>query len=291
MVDDDYRRQLQASYIKQYSKFIIKNAVEGTWRLRDDDYKGEGFGLRANISFEQKPSTSSKVIINTNYSAGNYDYNILQFNNDRVVDNYTYIGLDAYVEKKIKLFKGNGYSTIAGEIISQKTDLSNADSGTSMVGYLDIEIPLHKKIDANLICLGVSGSDIPKYPSGNLKTAVHSELTYKISNDISFKTGYTVRPDEEQTNRNLYVVLSALAGVGNFRLVIGQGTLPGSTDPMINLPGSFATDGCYYPVQALRGRAWEGWDNDNFYALQNKKFVSTENTWDKYITVRYWYEF
>jgi hypothetical protein len=303
LADTDYKRWLAVTQHYHLASFNAANTIEKVWRLRDDDNFGEGSALRANTVLERKIGKAD-LCFNADWRAGNYDYDLLEFNSDRVVDPYSNLRLNAYLSWKQEFSSAGkrGQALVAGEILNQKSNLSGVLSGTSLIGYLGLDVPLTERVRGNVQYVVVQGpaENSDDFPSECLRPTFHQELSYKPVEDknMEFKFGYTLRPakgEEISRKDNLYTEFAMVVGPGNLSIRYGQGTLPAFAYQGANLPGSLNLDGAYgigYAAnKLLRERPWSEWEDKNLYALWNKRLRSTEETWDTYLALTYWFSF
>lgn len=292
LADVDCKDYLGISFNTVKKNLSLSGTIDNTWRLRVDDGKGRGETFRVSLDLG---NTSNKIGLD--YRTGNYDYDLLSYNSDRVVEPYTYLTLNAFLQRhKNFYYRGNeGKVLLAGELISRNTDLTDVETGLSQIGYGEINIPISDKLSIKQMVLGVAGPQFSSLPSGHLRTTFHQELVFKPYFETTMRLGYTRRPSQEQKKNNVYFVLGGILGSGNFSITVGQGTLAQFTDSNINLPGSLNLDDKYGvgypPAFELRGHPWSSWDNDNLYAIWNGSLRSTEETWDNYCILRYWFNF
>lgn len=294
-VDKDFLRSLEAQYIRDFSGLKLTGILGETSRLRADDLLGEGEMLRVATILEKALGGRGKLSLSADYRNGTYDYDLISALSDQVVPQYEYVGFSGYLEGKhdFVLPSGTGNLHLAGEFLAKNTQLAGAASGRSLVGYLGLSVPLSKTWIGNLQYMGVDGPNLKQFPSGHVGTTLHHELIYQPEDNAntSFSLGLTVQPDAG--NKNAYAVFTSSLGAGNIRIGYGQGTIPALMDSGPQLPGELRMvyRNGYAPASAIRERPWERWENDNFYALWDRKLRSTNNTWENYFGISYWIDF
>ena len=304
LADTDYKRSIGIKQHRNVHGFIVNNTIEKVWRLRDDDDFGEGRVLRANTVLEQNIGGKISFFFNVDYRDGNYDYDLLGFNSDQVVAPYSSLKVDAYMSynQEFVCTGRQGQALVAGEIINKKATLPGVLSGTSLIGYFGLGLPITNNLQGNAQYLVVRGptEETDDFPSEYLRTTFHQEVSYKPfeSKKLEFRLGYTVRPgkgEEESKKENLYAEFATIAGPGNLSIRYGQGSLPAFAYQGVNLPGSLNLAGAhgagYSSNKLLRDRPWSDWEDKNFYALWNNRLRSTEETWNTYLALTYWFSF
>lgn len=296
LADFDYRNYLSISYNSKWKGLNIGGLLDNIWRLRGDDGFSKGQTTRF-IADLCKDLPTQNLHFGVDYRTGNYDYDLITINSDRVVNPYDYLSLSLFYQKKkdIRMNGKDGAIILAGELINRDTDLTDVATGLTQIGYVGLEIPLSQTLTWENNLIGVKGPNIDSFPSGHIKTTIHNELIFKPYRETTIRVGNTIRPGNGNTKSNMYAVLAGELGKGNFSLTFGQGTLPEFTDDGIDLPGALPRKGVYGigypPAEGLRGRPWARWDNNNMYAIWNNSLRSTEATWSNYFVFRYWFSF
>jgi hypothetical protein len=299
-VGSDYYRSLALQKRTVLGQYTFFNSIDKAWRLRNDDGFGEGQSFRLINEVDFIPDNSMYLNIRSDYRKGDYDYDLLGFYGDRVVDEYSFSGIQAYLElkRKVSFMSKNIEMVWAGEFIKRLTDLSGVDSGTVLIGYLAGRVPLSKFLTLNteyITAKGPSGPSTSPFPSANLSTTFHHKLIFNPfkNDDRILKVGYTIRPQIGNEHRqNIYGQFSYKLGQGNCSITYGQATLPKFSKSNVTLFGLIDMDDLGYPnAKALRGRPWEKWDNSELYTIWNNMLRPTDRTWENYVVLRYWIDF
>jgi len=293
--DRDYKRRIATEYEYPLAKAVsFVSRLEGSWRLRQDSRSGEGSALQALATLKEDLKETSWDL-SADYRAGTYDSDLLWPVGDRIVAPYTYLNLRAFGKRKLtfNFAGGTGQAILAGELISQRSDLENIGSGKSIIGFVGLSAPWCKQLASNLSYLSVKGDADRMLPTGYLATTLQHELTYKpfANDDLAFQLGYLWH----KTSKNAYAALVSQLGPGKFSISYGQ---PPTFSRMcsdqsytgaLSLENAYAQG--YYPTAVLRGLPWEDLDSNKLNALYKNRIRSTENTWINYIVLRYWLDF
>ena len=292
LADADYLKQAKGSYQYEKNNFKFTANLDQTWRLRADDLLGEGSSIRGYLAFGLKLSQKSSISLGLDHRVGTYDYDLINSWDDQVVDNYTYRGLNLYLQREQEFaFGGNsGSALLAAELLRRNTDLREELNGTSTIGYFNLDLPWNQKIKSTHIFIGVGGPQQSSFPSNYLNSTFHQEISYEPLVDTKFRVAYTNWPG--LGDGNLFAELVVKQGAGTFSLGYGKATIPSLALFHNTLAGSLSFDGVGYPpAKSLRGRPWEMWDSASLYGMRDQKLHPTDQTWHNYLTLRYWYSF
>ena len=294
LADSDYLKRMlvRYDYKKETIQFITN--LEKTWRLRSDDFLGEGKAYRGNIAVTFKLPGNSLAKVSLDRREGTYDWDLLKTWDDQIVEQYVYNGWELYFEKKQEFSLGTNRAAmvLAGELVAQKTNLKQQLNGFSTIGYLNLELPWNELLKTSHTFIGTKGPACDSFPSNFLNTTLHQEVTYrpKKTDQTELRLAYTNWPG--LGDNNIFAEIIVPKGIGFFSFGYGCATIPSLASFTDELSGSLSLNGIGYPpAESLRGRPWEMWDSKYLYSLRDNKLFPTNTTWQNYFTLRYWISF
>ena len=292
LADPDYLRQAKGHYLREQNRYRFEASLDQTWRLRGDDLFGEGSSVRGYLAIGRELSPNSSLSVSLDNRWGTYDYGLLKPWDDAIVEPYTYRGVNVYFQQEQQFaFRGKRGSTLlAAELVGGKTDLHENLNGTATISYLNLELPWSGKVNSSHTLISANGPEEEWFPSNFLTSMLHQELNYQLAGDAKLRLAYTHWPKASEGNAFAEFVVTQ--GAGTFALGYGQATIPALASFQGTLAGSLSHDQAGYPApKSLRGRPWEQYHRDAFYALRDGELCPTDKTWHNYLTLRYWYSF
>jgi len=292
--DKDHLQNANLKYSFPSLGFRVDGFIDGTDRLKNTS--GQGSALRITNALNRKLTNNSNLSFAMDYRTGTYDYDLLSIYGDEVVTSYDYLGLSSYIEKTYLPVLKSGQRAniqIAGEVFARKTDLEGVESGTSLIGFLGLKLPLNNKITSNTALVGVTGPKEIDFASNHISTTLHQEIVISPNqDDTQLAIGITKRAE---TKSNVYAQLNSKLGIGTLSLAYGAASPFGTKYDCVNLPGTL-TDANIYgfgnPAPAsLEGRIWEKYSNESYYQLWQRQIRSLESSWVNHFNVKYWVSF